>query len=493
MSPLLFSGIVASVQTSNLVSTGVAQGLPSRWKSKRVDVRMRETPSTALTDPCPAGLLNAGTNEKTPSPLRFAPPRPPGYKSAGLPNRRSDVMKRCLAVFLQIVALLILLSHPCIADEPRKQRQLPTLLTIEWKKGPNLPQGFQDSQGDIIDGWLISAGGFCSGQKGVPGKPKTYPRGFLKNVWALNLKSPAKGWRELPAFPGDARQGMQAIAVNNQIYFWGGFSYSEPYCYRDGYRLSRQADGWKWDSLPPLPWPSTAAGLCAVGSGIFITGGADYDVKQFFSATDRNGKVERLGARLLSIDTDNLKAGWHELTPCPGTPRWVHAMAAVDRKLYVFGGATGSDNAAKTTCTVVDNWKYDPTSCQWSRLADLPIASGNFPSGAIVFKKRYILLVGGYQYSNILGPEGKLGPLYGTPQRRYPNNPMCSDIFVYDTKNGVFGRATSLLLNNNLPMTVIHRGRMHLVGGEIQSAVIDQEHFGHHPDLYLVGTIRQGK
>jgi len=124
-------------------------------------------------------------------------------------------MKRCLVGFLSIVVLLALLSQPGIAEEARKQRRLPTLLTIDWKKGPNLPQGFQDSQGDIIGDWLISAGGFCSGQKGVPGKPKTYPRGFLKKVWALNLKSPAKGWRELPEVHGDARQGMQAIAVTS--------------------------------------------------------------------------------------------------------------------------------------------------------------------------------------------------------------------------------------------------------------------------------------
>ena len=91
-------------------------------------------------------------------------------------------MKRCLVGFLPIVLLLVLLSHPRIAEEARKQRRLPTLLTIDWKKGPSLPQGFQDSQGDIIGDWLISAGGFCSGQKGIPGKPKTYPRGFLKNV-----------------------------------------------------------------------------------------------------------------------------------------------------------------------------------------------------------------------------------------------------------------------------------------------------------------------
>ncbi|MEC9092085.1 MAG: kelch repeat-containing protein [Planctomycetota bacterium] len=387
-----------------------------------------------------------------------------------------------------LAALLVffLYSDHCFGQ----QQPLPTLLTIEWKKGPSLPQGFQDSQGGIVDQWLVSACGFCSGQTGVPGKPNTYPRGFLKKTWAFNLKSPSQKWEQVALFPGSARQGMQAVTVNNRIYFWGGFSYSKPFCYQDGYCLSRQQGAWKWDSLPKLPWPVTAAGMCASGSSIFFVGGADYDQKQFYSAADRYGKFPRLGARLMKIDTRDLKSGWSELTPCPGTPRWVHAMAAVDGKLYVFGGATGSDNIAKTNCTVVDNWQYDVALQKWARLADLPIASGNFPSTAVVFADRYILLVGGYQYSNVLGPDGKLRPLYGVPQRRYQGNPMCSDIFVYDTQKAVFGRATSLILNNNLPMTVVSGNRIHLVGGEIQSAVIDEEHFGHHPDLYLTGTIR---
>src|SRR4029077_498578 len=59
----------------------------------------------------------------------------------------------------------------------------------------------------------------------------------------------------------------------------------------------------------------------------------------FITATDRTGSLKRLGARLLVIDTKDLKAGWTELPPCPGTPRSVHALAAVGGKLYVIGGA----------------------------------------------------------------------------------------------------------------------------------------------------------
>ena len=99
-----------------------------------------------------------------------------------------------------------------------------------------------------------------------------------------------------------------------------------------------------------------------------MCGGADYDEKQFYTATDRSGSIKRLGSRLLVIDTKNLAAGWKRLPECPGTPRWVAAMAAVGGQIYLIGGATG-DVPNVGYCTVVDNWRFDPASNQWSRPA----------------------------------------------------------------------------------------------------------------------------
>lgn len=378
------------------------------------------------------------------------------------------------------------MSASLVADDVR----LPLMLQIDWKKGPSLPRGFQDSQGDLIGNHLISVGGFCSGQKDVPNKPNTYPRGFMKTVYALNLKQPNSNWKRFPGFPGAARQGMQAIAVESKLYCWGGFSYEEPYCYQDGYILKQTEKGWEWTELPDIPWPITAAGICAVGTHIYIHGGAQYDLTKFLTANGPNGDISQLGSRLIRFDTNHPERGWQELARCPGTPRWVHAMAAINDKIYVLGGATGSDNKQKATFTVVDNWQYNPDKNRWQQLADLPVASGNFPSGAIVYANRYILLVGGYQYGAILNPDGTTRPTYGQPTRRYADNAMASDVFVYDSIEAKFGRATPLPLNNNLPMTVLRGETLHLVGGEIQSAVIEDEHFGHHPDLYLTGTIQ---
>ncbi|HUZ45333.1 MAG TPA: hypothetical protein VMW54_01725 [Terriglobia bacterium] len=404
----------------------------------------------------------------------------------------------------EAMGLLLLASCLVIAELPGSPGPQPSaadfstaltkMLRITWTTGPDLPQGFQDSSGGIVDNRLVTVDGFCSGQtKGVVNKPGKYPRGFLKKAWSLNLEVPESGWQPLPDFPGTPRQGLSCISVKNKLYCWGGFSYSAPFCYRDGYELSRFHGRWEWNSLPELPWHAAGAGICAIGPKIYWMGGADYDREKFYTDSDRSGDTKRLGARLLVFNTESKEARWKELPSCPGTPRWDAALAAVNGKIYAIGGATGNDNPSSRYCTVVDNWEYDPARHVWKRLPDTPIASGNFPSGRIVFENRYILLIGGFQYKNVLEPSGTPRPPFGSVFRHYRHNPYDSDVFVYDTLKNEFGKADPLPLNNNGPMTVLQGSQINLIGGETGGAVIDGEYFGHHPDLYLIGKISSSR
>ncbi len=341
------------------------------------------------------------------------------------------------------------LPHVINADDnsTRPQQELQPLLKIAWSRGPNLPQGFQDSDGGIIGSELITVGGFCSGglEEDNRRKPGRYPRGFLKKAWSLDLSDPKPGWRSLPEFPGAARQGLSAARVANQLFFWGGFSYSKPFCYHDGWRLSKQNGQWKWDPLPRLPWPVSSSAMSVIGTKIYFFGGADYDAKQFYIDTDRTGHRERLGARMLVLDVSHLDAGWRELPSCPGTPRWVHAMAVVSGKLYVIGGATGN--------TVRDSVGY------------------------------------GY----VRDPDGTIRDKYGLPSSANPKNGLYNNVFVYDVLNNVFGTADELPSDNNLPMTVIHGDEIYLLGGETGGGIVEGEYYGHHPDLVLRRKITEIK
>ncbi|MFH0796342.1 MAG: discoidin domain-containing protein [Candidatus Omnitrophota bacterium] len=369
------------------------------------------------------------------------------------------------------------------------------MLEIGYRRGPDLPQGFQDSAGGFLGNRLITACGFCGGKdKGT--RPERYPRGFLKKVWALDLAKKDSGWISLPDFPGVERQGLFCAVVNNSIYYWGGFSYTEPCCYDDGYRLSYQNEEWVWEPLPSLPWRLTFSGTCAIGTKIYVFGGHDYDNKEEggnHTLTDRTGKIKRMGARFLMLDTDNLEAGWQHLAECPGTPRGAPAMAAVAGKIYVLAG-TSRPSDINIACSVVDNWMYDPDTNKWSPLPDMPVSSGGFPSGNIVFKNRYILLIGGYPYDKILNPDGTLRDKYGTASTSIENpSSYYNNVFVYDTQTNRFGTADSLPLNNFFPMAVVRGDEIFLIGGETGGGKIDGVYYAHHPDLLLIGKINELK
>jgi len=364
------------------------------------------------------------------------------------------------------------------------QGDLKPMLKVTWERYPNPPQGFQDSDGGVVAGKLITVGGFCQGFDDAK-KPGHYPRGFLKKAWALDLADPAKGWADLPDFPGDARQGLSCLPVGDALYCWGGFSYTKPYCYTDGYKLS----GSTWESLPPLPWPISMFGISSLDRKVYVLGGADYDYEKFSTNTDRNGKNEGLGKRFMVLDTRNPKSGWHRLPDCPGTPRCVFAMAAVGGKIYVIGGANMPPG--DEYLSVVDNWVFDPKTNEWTRIKDLPISSGNFPDGSIVYKDRYIILVGGFQYGRVANPDGTIRDKYGVASRLDGKGEYFNDVFIYDTKRDLFGRADSLPINNNMPMAMVHGDDIFVIGGEADALEIGGEYYGHHPDLCLHGKIEE--
>lgn len=379
---------------------------------------------------------------------------------------------------------------------PSPQRDMRLMLRIDWSRGPNLPQGFQDSDGGFIGSTLVSAGGFCSGGLDVDNrrKPGVYPRGFLRKAWGIDTAVPNPKWAPLPDFPGSARQGLFSAVVGENLYLWGGFNYSDPFCYADGWLLAQNRGAWEWQPLPSLPRQLTSAAMCAVGTRIYLVGGADYDgVTGFFTQTDRAGQSPRLGARLLEFDTRNPSRGWRELSGCPGTPRFVHTVQAVHGRIVVIGGATGNlkrDGQSYGYCTVVDNWMYDPATCRWKRLRDLPVSSGNFPkSSSLVYRNRYVILPGGHQYSFVANPDGSVRAKYGTASKKRPESGLHNDVFVYDVETDLFGTADKLPIDNNLPMAIVRDDRIYLLGGETGGGYVDGEYYGHHPDLFLIGQI----
>lgn len=381
---------------------------------------------------------------------------------------------------------------------PQPQADVPHMLDVTWSTGKPMPQGMQDNQVALLGNWLVSVGGFCGGYDDG-WKPGKYPRGFLNKAWGLDLAHEDKGWQDLPPLPGAPRQAMQGTRVNEALYVWGGFSYTEPYTYKDGYRLSWKGDAWTWEELPPLPSPSAWGGACAIGSKIYTLGGADYDSERFYVLTDRTGEVKRMGARLIVLDTEHLDAGWQTVTPCPGTPRCLTATCAVDGKICFIGGVTVTADAG-AFCNVVDSWRYDPAADTWERLRDLPMSGSGACSNLILFKGRYVLLPCGYQYDSLMKPDGTVAPKYGEPSkvtRTWKNHPKLegtayfNHFYVYDTRTNLYGTATALPFDDVASITVVVDDTAYMFPGETAGFVWEGEYFGHHPEFVLEGKLKE--
>lgn len=261
--------------------------------------------------------------------------------------------------------------------------------------------------------------------------------------------------------------------------------------------------------------------MAVVGTKIYALGGADYDAQAFYCLQDRTGTIKDLGRRLIMFDTENPEAGWTEKTPLPGTPRCLAGAPVVVGKIYVLGGISMLQSGAYAN--VVDNWRYDPESDTWERLRDHPISASGSSSSTTVYADRYVLLPAGYQYGVIANPDGSERPAYGTPEkvtRTWENHPSFATThyynhhYVYDTRENLFGRATSLPFDDVASITVVrgdtvyifpgetagfywqnefldHDPQLTIGSGDTKTTLPSREYFGHHPEFVLKGKIKE--
>ncbi len=215
-------------------------------------------------------------------------------------------------------------------------------------------------------------------------------------------------WSPAPPLP-DERSDAASVSVNGVLYLFGGGA---------GDTVRRDAlafESGRWKAIPEatLPSPRLYAVAASLGTRIYLSGG----IKEA-------GKYESAVNDFLVWDTAKPKSGWQTLPPVPGQPRFVHALAGYQGKVYVFGGATAGP---PDVANLGDAYVFDPATKQWTTLPDLPQkrrAWGPAELGGSLY------LLGGY--TNTYGTEvyrfdsasGKLHPAGALP------HPYCAAIFV---------------------------------------------------------------
>jgi DNA-binding CsgD family transcriptional regulator len=236
---------------------------------------------------------------------------------------------------------------------------------------------------------------------------------------AAALPAPAERWRELPPMPA-GRTGFALATYNkdgaSHLYAIGGdvdgAVSSEVVSY------NATANVWvRWDSKPTAVGDVQAA---VVGNTIYVPGGrlGDGQITTVFEAY--NPQNNR----------------WTTLKPLP-QPRSGYGLAAVEGKLYLFGGWDGTTYRAEV-------WQYNPDQDTWSERTPMPTARAYAGAAAL---DGQIYVVGG---------EGKSGAL--TVNERYsPSN---------DSAGGTpWATQQPLLAPRSHVAAVAANGRLFVIGG----------------------------
>ncbi|MBL9206178.1 MAG: hypothetical protein JNN01_13895 [Opitutaceae bacterium] len=364
---------------------------------------------------------------------------------------------------------------------------------VKWSEGPEYPMGIQDSAFGVVGGLVVSAGGFTRHPKDVV---KRYPDafggardGFTALTFVFDPANPTAGWIRISDIPGPPRQATLAVVVGNALYAIGGFNYTAPYTYQTTYRLSREQDRWSWTNVgADVPWPVCQGGAVAIGSKIYVVAAADYFAPS--GVTERNFFTEAgrgqspVGRALLVLDTRNAGAGWKRLADLPGVSRAYASVGAVAGKIYVLGGlhaplrsgATGGvSDLNEWYFNAEGNWRYDPPTDRWDPLAP---TRDNANSRAVVVSDRYLVLLGGYKYSNTWSVDGTRSYVYSSEETLANERQrtvdaamgapalMRAEVSVYDTVTGRQASLSPLLDPSAWPMGVADGNSIYCLGGE---------------------------
>lgn len=246
-------------------------------------------------------------------------------------------------------------------EDEAEQAEVPAAdpQTISWSRGVDIPLPRGGYYAAWYQGGLLIAGG-------------TYWKDG-KKLWTNSVTHYGplrKGWVEWPPLPMTLAYGVTA-QVNGRLYLIGGMDNEK--LSLDVFRL----DGRRWTRIGKAPEGSIYGSATVVGKRIYVLGGGDSNT-DLTTATNHAWSFEPIIGR------------WEKLDPFPGKPRVVHAVVALGKSIYLFGGATQSKG--EPLIDLDDAYRFDTVTKKWTKLASMPQPSRAM--GAVVAGGA-IYLIGG--------------------------------------------------------------------------------------------------
>jgi N-acetylneuraminic acid mutarotase len=418
----------------------------------------------------------------------------------------------CNAVWSKGLGMAADINHDCHIDMKDMEILAASWLNwspclhIPWRRGPEYPMGIQDSAVGVINGKVVSAGGFSRRPLNVvsewPDAFEGQSSGFTKLTLLFDPANESAGWTRIADVPltnTGAYQAAASAVVNNAMYIMGGFNYTDPFCYNVCYRLSQSNGTLSWTQMPSLPWVTCEASAVVIGQKIYLICGSDYYQCAGATQSDFHTEVGRpstaypngspVAQGLLVLDTTNISAGWQRLADMPGTHRTNAGVAAVNNKIYVLGGNYGPNGTTDYDyCNVDDSWVYDVASNTWSALPDMPDGANR---KAVAYGNRYVVLCGGFKYMYTYRPDGSKVLAYSPAEVKTWNTVGMDPFFekavlVFDTATNQLGYADDMLDTSSWPLTAVNGNTIYTLGGEGGTA---GGQYIQHPSLFEIGVV----
>ncbi|KAI0403232.1 hypothetical protein F4802DRAFT_617016 [Xylaria palmicola] len=260
------------------------------------------------------------------------------------------------------------------------QIQIYNIPNNTWSKGPPMPKALNHPNAAVVDGKLYVLGGFADAQD-VPWRAISFAA-----VW-----DPKHGntWIPLPTLPAAEAKGASAVGTyNGTIYIAGGKAGSAQKS-MTGVAAFNTAT-LQWVTLPEaaraIPGPRDHVGGAVIGHKMYVVGGRDTDIGNVYGTT-------------FELDLENLDKGWVTKATM-NAPRGGLATAALDGKIYTFGGE-GDKSNSKGVFVQVE--VYDTGADTWTVLQ--PMKNPRHGTAAVAVAGR-IYLPGGGTSSSYAGLGG---------------------------------------------------------------------------------------
>ena len=246
-----------------------------------------------------------------------------------------------------------------------------------WRAGPPIPEGANEVIGAVVADQLLVYGG-----QDAAGAP-------MGILWKLDPKT--EQWSKLPGNPVPVHHGA-SVGIGHKMYLFGGFRLPDtgkPGWYPVSNAWVFDLDTQAWSALPAMSTPRGALAAVAVGTKVYVVGGARIpEGADLPNGLYGGGPTELLGTNEV-FDTATNR--WSLLSPMP-TPRNHHALAAIDGKIYAIGGRVGSCFSGGWSSNVAANELYDVAADRWTARAPMPTARSGI--GIAVLKGRIHVLGG---------------------------------------------------------------------------------------------------